>query len=66
MSQDVTTQVAWDWADGECLPLLKCVCGAEYGPWDVIINTEEKDASPMPCCGAKLYWVPTLQVRLAE
>jgi len=55
MDKDVTDQVEFGLADGDSLPLTKCVCGKEYDNWDFIIHTYS-DHNCTCDCGRKLYF----------
>jgi DNA-directed RNA polymerase subunit RPC12/RpoP len=59
---NVTDKVDFDWADGESLPITKCVCGAEFKTWDFHISIYQEDATKCPKCSRKLFWKPFVQV----
>jgi len=59
--KDVTDKVDFREADGECLPLVKCVCGKRFDPWDCILNIYRE--MPWQCeCGRKLYFRNSIRV----
>ncbi len=58
---DVTNQVKVEDNDGEHLPLIKCVCGAEYPPWDFIISVYE-DLAHGCRCGRKFIFKNNITV----
>ncbi len=53
---NVTNQVSFEMNDGECLPLIKCVCGQKYILWDNIISVYRDDANECSNCHRKLYF----------
>jgi hypothetical protein len=59
---NVTALVEYGMSDGEFLPILQCVCGKKYTPWDESISTYEDVPVIMKCCGRKLYWVMNAKV----
>ena len=59
---DVTNQTEADFPDEEIMPLRKCICGKLYESWAQVISIYPDHITPMPCCGAKLYWVPAWKV----
>jgi DNA-directed RNA polymerase subunit RPC12/RpoP len=60
--KNVTRQVDFYLNDDECLPLLKCVCGETFEPWDQIIGIYEDDPTECPICGAKLFFAVKIHV----
>ena len=49
--------------DDEALPIIKCVCGAKFAPWDFFIGIDDgSDLSKCPKCGAKLYFTTSIDV----
>lgn len=53
--KDVTTLVEWGYADGEDLPLLRCICGAIYEEWrGPVLNLEEP--VDCPACQRRFIW----------
>lgn len=63
-SIDVTANVEFGNPDDECLPLTRCVCGAEFEPWTNIISIYDDPAFMEPCpkCGRLLYFRATITV----
>jgi hypothetical protein len=59
---DVTEKVEFDWNDNECLPLTKCVCGAEFKLWTFIISIYEDDPYYCPECKRGLFWTTRIKV----
>ena len=53
--KDVTDQCRFNDNDGEHLPLIQCVCGKEFQPWDFIISPY-RDMAHRCECGRKLYF----------
>lgn len=60
--KDVTDQVEFNLNDDECLPLTKCVCGAEFESWNFILGVYEDDPKECPYCKRKLYFKPSIKV----
>ena len=54
--KEVTDLVDFDYPDGECLPITKCVCGAKYNLWEEILSIYSEDAWKCPNCGISLYF----------
>jgi len=55
MDKDITDQVKFYDNDGDCLPLLQCICGREFSPWDFNLGIYRD--MPSDCdCGRKLYF----------
>ena len=54
--EDVTSQVHFGDNDGECLPLSRCMCGAEFQLWEEILSIYEDRPWTCPKCGAKLHF----------
>lgn len=49
--------------DEECVPVLRCACGAEFAEWDFIISVYPDDPRPCPAgCGRKLYFQMSISV----
>ena len=61
-TRNVTKKVEFQNNDDECLPITKCVCGAQFIPWEFIISIYSDDASSCPECGRKLYFCNEIQV----
>ena len=59
---DVTKLVEFYDNDGESLPLIKCVCGAEYVPWGNILSIYRDLAKVCPKCGRKFYFTNEIKV----
>ncbi len=53
---DVTDQVVFLGNDGELLPIIKCVCGKEFPPWNFAISIYEDNPNDCPNCGRKLFF----------
>ena len=62
MDKDITEQVDFDLPDGECLPLLKCVCGKRFQYWDCIIHMDRDFAHKCDECGRQLYFRNSIRV----
>jgi hypothetical protein len=62
--KDVTDLVEVGEPDGECAPLLRCVCGAKFGRWDNVLNIYEDLAHEQGCCERRLY--VGIEVRVYE
>lgn len=62
MDKDVTNQVEFNLNDDEFLPIIECICGAEFGYWEFVISVYEDDACSCPECGAKLYFRNSIRV----
>lgn len=61
---DVTDKIDFNNNDDECLPLTKCVCGAEFQAWSFIISIYPNTAYACPACGRKLFF--RLSIRVFE
>ena len=59
---DVTDQVEFGWADGELLPMEKCICGATWGLWEWVLGVREDHPYECPKCGRKFYWTNKITV----
>ena len=62
--RDVTDLIKRGYVDDECMPIEKCVCGAEFKSWTFIISIYKDHAYECPKCGRKLYF--TMRVRVFE
>jgi len=62
LDKDVTALVQYAGVDDEDLPLTRCVCGAVFKPWHVILHIYRDDACEMTCCERKLYFRSNIQV----
>jgi hypothetical protein len=67
MDKDVTKLVSFQENDGECLPLIKCVCGKEFKSWDNVIGVY-KEYSHENCsnCHRKFYFTNSIKVYEVE
>jgi len=59
---DVTDRVEFYNNDDECLPLVRCVCGKRWQPWDFIISIYRENACRCDNCGRKMYFRLGIQV----
>jgi DNA-directed RNA polymerase subunit RPC12/RpoP len=59
---DVTEYVEFSENDGECLPIIKCVCGAKFEAWKFIISIYDDNPKACPSCGIKLMFQMALKV----
>ena len=59
---NVTRQVRVGNPDDEICPLLRCVCGQEFKPWDQTISIYRDDPTEMTCCGRRLYFRNAIQI----
>lgn len=61
--KEVTSLVEWDFPDGEDLPLLRCICGATWKPWQGPILSIYEEA-PTEClnCGRSFFWKMRVEV----
>jgi DNA-directed RNA polymerase subunit RPC12/RpoP len=59
---EVTNDVDHENPDDEELPITKCVCGAEFKPWEHTISIYPEDAYECPKCGVKLYFIQTIKI----
>ncbi len=53
---DVTELVNFDYNDGECLPLTRCICGQEFASWDFILSVYPDTPRDCSSCGRKFYF----------
>ena|SRR3989304_5387795 len=60
--RDVTDLVKRGYVDDECMPIEKCVCGAEFKGWDWTISIYRDRANKCPACGRKLYFRQSVSV----
>ena len=60
--KNVTDLVHFDINDDECLPITKCLCGAEFKPWDFVISIYRDSACKCPKCGRDFYFKNSIQV----
>ena len=60
--RDVTDLVKRGYVDDECMPIEKCVCGAEFVPWTFIISIYRDSAYECPMCSRKLYFAMSVRV----
>jgi len=56
MDKDITNQVGFGDLDGECLSLIKCVCGIEFPYWEFVLSIYRDSPSECEGCGRKLYF----------
>lgn len=63
IDKDITESVEFDFNDGECLPLTKCICGKIYPHWDFILGMG-KDSATKCECGRELYF--EIEIRIYE
>ncbi|MEE9356490.1 MAG: hypothetical protein V3U75_12945 [Methylococcaceae bacterium] len=59
---DITTSVSFGNNDDEHLPITKCICGKEFGLWDLSISIYEDEPTPCPGCGRKLIFANEIKV----
>jgi len=59
---NVTDKVDFGNPDDESLPLTRCVCGASFEIWTVIISIYRDDAYECPSCKRRLYFSNCVQV----
>lgn len=52
MSNEVTDQVEMGLPDGNDCPIKRCICGAQFGHWDQVMET------------GRIWGCPNCQVRL--
>lgn len=62
--RNVTSLVDFELNDDECLPITKCMCGAEFGHWKFMISVYRDHAYRCPKCGRGLYF--ELQITVYE
>lgn len=62
MNIDVTDQVDTGPVDDECMSLCKCVCGAKFEYWTMIISIYENDPTECPHCKRKLFFSHSVRV----
>ena len=64
--RDVTELVDFGLNDDDVLPLLRCVCGANFDPWHFIISVGGDGSGnyvhSCPVCGRKLYFTVSIKV----
>lgn len=60
--KNITEHIKFQENDGECLPLITCVCGAEFIAWDFILGIYREDARECPYCKCKMYFVIEIKV----
>jgi len=63
---DVTDKTQVGSVDGEYATLTKCVCGAKFDYWDVILYVYPDSANTCPECGCKLYFSMSISVFQVE
>ena len=59
--RDVTDVVAFTAPQDGVLPVLRCVCGAEFAVWLFAITSREA-AQRCPRCGRRLYFTEAIKV----
>lgn len=59
---DVTKDLDWNNPDDECLPVTKCVCGAEFSPWKFFISIYDDTPYACPKCGSKFFWRSSIKI----
>jgi len=54
--ENITSEVEFGFSDDEYLPITRCLCGAEFEPYEQWISIYE--SSPWECseCGAEMVW----------
>ncbi len=59
------TTVEWQFGDpdDEYLPIRRCACGALFDSWSMFISVYKDDPTEMPCCGRRVYFRQTIDVR---
>jgi hypothetical protein len=61
--KDVTKDVLLgDNNDGECLPIVECVCGQGFDNWDFIISIYSDNPDECPNCKRKLFFSNSIKV----
>jgi len=61
---DITDKVAFEDNDGECLPLISCVCGHVWEAWTFSIGADEDYPTECPFCKRKLFF--SFKIRVYE
>ena len=61
---DVTSLVVAEEPDGDCLPLIKCLCGTEFKPWDFVISYDIDDSPRCHVCRRRFVF--NLQILIYE
>lgn len=59
---DVTERVGFQEPDSECLPLTRCVCGAEFRPWQQCVSIYVENAWECPKCKRRLLFSNVVRV----
>ena len=59
---DVTQDVSFQNPDDEALPLVKCVCGHKWEPWEFIISIYQDMPEECPYCGTKYFFKNLIHV----
>lgn len=59
---DITDLVEFGNNDGECLPIMRCVCGNEFYYWKFIISIYRDDPYHCDACGRGLYFTCAIRV----
>ena len=62
MQTDVTSSVDFQLNDDELLPLTRCVCGANFSPWDFTLGVYADSPTECPVCGRLLYFSVKIHV----
>ncbi len=59
---DVIDKVDFQNPDDEALPLTRCVCGANFDPWQEVVGIYRDSPWVCPACGAKLVFANAVRV----
>ena len=61
---DITDKVAFGLNDDERLPLMKCVCGEKFEPWDFTLGIDSDPGYPEECpnCKRKMWFSVEIRV----
>lgn len=60
--KEITEDVEYGSVDGPCLPLRRCICGAEFGDWKQILNHDSKRPWKCPDCDRELFFSAEIHV----
>lgn len=60
--KDVTDQMSFENPDDELLPVTKCVCGAIFEPWSMMVSIYKDTPTECPYCHRKFVFQNIIRI----